>query len=309
MRARTALARASHRLSTRVAPTYGYEGAFFLGAHPARGRVALAAKDFATDDALVVEAPLVQHRTVANVGARCDACLRRTVRGERFCSSACASSAWARYEEERGVDLREAEAYCRAAGVKFPLVIARAASMIASGSTALRGKLDNLVAAAGAGENPPEVWLEERALLRRAFANAREALDVLTPEWYARTASRLRLNSFRVEIPVEADELSGGVDFRALMASGLDAIARGGASGTAAYSASSYFNHSCAPNAHPRWENGDSTITIRALRPITAGEELFITYVDANESRESRRARLRQSYGFECACERCLAGE
>ena len=309
MRARRALARACRALSTRVAPTYGHDGAFFLGVSADRGRVALAARDFATDDALVVETPLVSHPTLANVGARCDACLRRTIGGERFCSSACATSAWARYEAARGVDLREAEARCREAGVKFPLVIARAASMIASGSSALRDKLENLVVAEGVGENPPEVWLEERATLRRAFANAPEALDVLTPEWYARTASRLRLNSFRVEIPPEAEELSGTVDFKALMASGLDAIARGGASGTATYPTASYFNHSCAPNAHPRWEHGDSTITIRALRPITAGEELFITYVDANESRASRRARLRESYGFHCACARCVADD
>jgi len=42
-----------------------------------------------------------------------------------------------------------------------------------------------------------------------------------------------------------------------------------------------------------------------ARRPIAAGEELSITYMDSSRPFAERRARLLHGYGFECACAKC----
>lgn len=82
--------------------------------------------------------------------------------------------------------------------------------------------------------------------------------------------------------------------------------------------ASSYafFNHSCRPNA--AWEVRPSTsrpgeyfVEIRTLRPIRAGGEIFISYLEDIEkmSLEARRTELRSWFGADCTCPRCTADE
>ena len=69
----------------------------------------------------------------------------------------------------------------------------------------------------------------------------------------------------------------------------------------------SIFNHGCAANCikySPETENGPSEI--RALRPIKAGEELIISYLDPVEMPTSaRRQQLLGQFGFTCHCEWC----
>ena len=52
--------------------------------------------------------------------------------------------------------------------------------------------------------------------------------------------------------------------------------------GTALYTLPSMLNHSCDPSVDAVWDNGDATLTLRARREIDAGEELTITYIDAD---------------------------
>lgn len=67
----------------------------------------------------------------------------------------------------------------------------------------------------------------------------------------------------------------------------------------------SYFNHSCSPNLFNFFDwNSAKLIT---SRPIRAGEQLCIAYqtFDQNAHKAKRRAILRNSWRFECNCERC----
>ncbi|KAF4636889.1 hypothetical protein G7Y89_g1188 [Cudoniella acicularis] len=66
-------------------------------------------------------------------------------------------------------------------------------------------------------------------------------------------------------------------------------------------------NHSCIPNSFIMFDG--RCILLMALNPIKAGESLFISYVDFTQSREVRRAELRQRYFFECNCKKCLHDE
>jgi hypothetical protein len=87
-------------------------------------------------------------------------------------------------------------------------------------------------------------------------------------------------------------------------------------------------NHSCDPNVAARLlvpsggEEGAAVaasaaaaaaatpapeIVFTALRPIAAGEELSVSYIDSTRSFAERRERLAATYAFHCTCARCRA--
>lgn len=76
--------------------------------------------------------------------------------------------------------------------------------------------------------------------------------------------------------------------------------------GTAFFPLQSCMNHSCIPNAKAfkREEDRDGQATIIALKPISKGEEITISYIDEDLSYEERQALL-EDYGFRCKCPRC----
>ncbi|KAF8637560.1 hypothetical protein AX17_002746 [Amanita inopinata Kibby_2008] len=64
-------------------------------------------------------------------------------------------------------------------------------------------------------------------------------------------------------------------------------------------------NHSCSPNAAHKWDVVSFASSLYALRDIRAGEEVCITYTDITAPRQTRRAKLKKSYGFWCNCQAC----
>ena len=76
--------------------------------------------------------------------------------------------------------------------------------------------------------------------------------------------------------------------------------------GYALWPEASFFNHSCGPNVAKKrtgrsWE-------FWLLRDVKAGQELTISYLGGEENElgfAERRRRLRNTWGFECQCERC----
>ncbi|OEL12783.1 Histone-lysine N-methyltransferase ATXR2 [Dichanthelium oligosanthes] len=76
--------------------------------------------------------------------------------------------------------------------------------------------------------------------------------------------------------------------------------------GTAFFPLQSCMNHSCCPNAKAfkRDEDKDGHAVILALKPISKGEEITISYIDEDLSYEERQAQL-ADYGFTCACSKC----
>ena len=76
--------------------------------------------------------------------------------------------------------------------------------------------------------------------------------------------------------------------------------------GNALYNATSYFNHSCNPNAVLSFKGAE--VSLRASRLIERGDEVTIAYTDTYRPREMRRAVLRATKGFVCRCARCASG-
>jgi SET domain-containing protein len=68
----------------------------------------------------------------------------------------------------------------------------------------------------------------------------------------------------------------------------------------------SSLNHACDPTCDVSFSGG-AEARIRARRALNSGDELTIAYVNEQLPRAERRARLREHYGFECACRRCSA--
>lgn len=64
------------------------------------------------------------------------------------------------------------------------------------------------------------------------------------------------------------------------------------------------FNHSCDPNC-VWFVNNDGDLTVRTLKPVSAGEALTITYWDLHEVTAVRRRRLEEEFHFRCLCSRC----
>jgi tetratricopeptide (TPR) repeat protein len=65
-----------------------------------------------------------------------------------------------------------------------------------------------------------------------------------------------------------------------------------------------YINHSCIANLGKEFV-GDLMV-LRATRPITAGEEIFISY-DGSSDYDARKTALMTTWGFECNCALCAA--
>lgn len=65
-----------------------------------------------------------------------------------------------------------------------------------------------------------------------------------------------------------------------------------------------FLNHSCLPNAHNNWNADTKRETIHAIRDINAGEEITIPY-NQDGSSTSRRAHLKEKFGFDCNCNLC----
>jgi len=72
---------------------------------------------------------------------------------------------------------------------------------------------------------------------------------------------------------------------------------------------SCFINHSCEPNlfiATP--VVSDKGIRFCSSKPIKAGEELFISYIEGQElNHHDRNTLLKETYGFECKCPACLS--
>lgn len=73
------------------------------------------------------------------------------------------------------------------------------------------------------------------------------------------------------------------------------------------YPTISLINHSCLPNAHNNWNSEAQCETIYAIRNIQAGEEITISYYseEKDSSSDSRRAYLKDHFGFDCDCKVC----
>lgn len=79
--------------------------------------------------------------------------------------------------------------------------------------------------------------------------------------------------------------------------------------GSGLFAKQSTINHSCEPNAAVEFPFNNHELVVNAGRDISAGEEIFISYIDEcdlERSRHSRNKILRENYLFNCDCMKCM---
>jgi hypothetical protein len=64
-------------------------------------------------------------------------------------------------------------------------------------------------------------------------------------------------------------------------------------------------NHACRPNAHARFIPKTLHMEIKALRDISPGEEISISYGKIDLKHAERQNLYKQAWGFTCTCEMC----
>lgn len=106
--------------------------------------------------------------------------------------------------------------------------------------------------------------------------------------------ARVQLDAFIDELYGKIEEVSG--DFINCEGVGL-------------YRLQSACNHSCDPEAEIVFEHSDSTLTLKALKDISSGSEIHISYLgecELHRSRHSRQKVLAENYLFHCCCLKCV---
>eukprot|EP00879_Flechtneria_rotunda_P020915 GHRR01022022.1.p1 GENE.GHRR01022022.1~~GHRR01022022.1.p1 ORF type:complete len:356 (+),score=153.42 GHRR01022022.1:854-1921(+) len=160
---------------------------------------------------------------------------------------------------------------------------------------------------------PPTPWETAHKLLVDALRSAAgvceeqqqaaqlaAALKDVHLDWYVAVMARLHINTFKVDA-VMAIDWDGG-----MAAAAAAMLQQGGSSsGSALYLLASMYNHSCEPNVNVTFPGSNSTAVFTAARPISGGEQLFISYIDADQEVGMRQEYLAFVYGFRCRCVRC----
>lgn len=65
-------------------------------------------------------------------------------------------------------------------------------------------------------------------------------------------------------------------------------------------------NHSCDYNSVVVFDGEE--LSVKAVRPIKKGEQIFISYIDTTYPYDTRRKELSERYFFHCRCSKCLLG-
>ncbi|XP_059668559.1 histone-lysine N-methyltransferase ATXR4 [Cornus florida] len=272
------------------------------------GRGVFATRRIGTGELIHTAKPIVSHPSLSSIHGTCYFCLKRLgnktsslAEGVSFCSQECREQYKDYYEVEKMADWSSYNDYCRAQGLKYPLLVKRLACMVISGVASA----DDLDILQPAILSPEMTFMIEKefCLLKSVFNNALitgEKTAFLTEQWYNGVLARIRINAFRIE-------LVGGM-YEDLLSAASASVEAEAAVGNAVYMLPSFYNHDCDPNVHIIWiENVDARL--KALRDIEAGEELRICYIDASMDHGARQTILSEGFGFQCRCPRCLSGD
>eukprot|EP00898_Chlorokybus_atmophyticus_P002744 jgi/Chlat1/3470/Chrsp23S03667 len=131
---------------------------------------------------------------------------------------------------------------------------------------------------------------------RRVYEAVAEAVgrEKVTEEEAASLLRKDRCNSYGI---MARSSPSGDRDIRA---SGV-------------YASAALLNHDCLPNVcrFDRFDDptcgpdSNTVVEIRAMHDVVEGTELVMSYFPINQTYAQRQRRLKEEYGFDCACQRC----
>ncbi|ELR22218.1 SET domain containing protein [Acanthamoeba castellanii str. Neff] len=265
-----------------------------------RGRAIVARHNITKGQLITAEKPFVSYLSerVETHGAahppkptRCDHCMRGLppAAAKAAQHNNPAGLLLARYHEaicELGKEVREMEIHCSKDKRKFPLLAMRTMARILLNFRDT-GSLDATwvpLQVLGFAKQKPELWTQDYDVFKRCFIHNEDQADFFSYEWYCRMMQIFYINSVSVTMDSTQQNVGAGL-----------------------YILSSFYNHSCVPNTRSSYPE-NNTWHVYASKPIEAGQEIFISYVDhmkSNKTVETRRQHLYNHYGFWCECPRC----
>ncbi|KAL5615596.1 hypothetical protein BROUX41_005635 [Berkeleyomyces rouxiae] len=254
-----------------------------------RGRCLRATASFEPGAHIAVfRDPLLAIPSSPVLGTQCSYCLRadrpiRLCTGCRalsYCSVDCQRAAWKPASAGGAGHKKECPvlklALARSGGQPLPTPT-RALLTVMLGGKASEDRVKKLVGNVDGFKKNPKAWEDIRLQAYAALAYSKVAGPEKT-ELYADVMCKILTNTFNAYDPDMGDS-SVFLEPTLAMA-----------------------NHSCVPNAVVQIEGREAVLI--AERPITAGDEIFISYIDPASCLLRRREDLRQ-YHFTCTCTRC----
>lgn len=280
-----------------------------------RGHGLIAAHDFSPRAQLLfVQRPLILALESSQLQITCYACLRsqdaqvasdgsqpedidlktcagcRTV---RFCNKACQKHAWIAYHKHECKIFAKLQPRILPTTVRgiMRILLQRKNGLVTDEEweqlAGLESHQEDL--STSGGERWQDISLMSKAI--QTYSGTSESLDTIV-----RLCCTMMVNSFTLTSPT--------FDPMGIVLDPLPAM----------------MNHSCDPNAVVRFDITSSpkpkpipkvhhgSISIHALRPISKGEEIHVTYIDATVGFERRQADLQSRYFFTCDCPTCQSG-
>jgi len=73
------------------------------------------------------------------------------------------------------------------------------------------------------------------------------------------------------------------------------------------YNEISFCAHNCRPNVALQPLDIGGPLRLFAVRHLSPGDELTMTFIAPNLSKDERRSQLKEKYGIDCKCRRCLS--
>lgn len=299
--------------SQAVPPSVGLPDGIEKRSIHGRGHGLFATRDFVPrEQILFIKTPLISALETSQLQTTCYACLRsgeaQTIsntsnetegielktctgcRTVRFCNKACQRTAWKSHHKH------ECPIYAKLQPRILPptvrgvmrLLLQRQHDQLRDEDWSQLFELEShqeQLSQAG-GEKWENIFLMTKAL--KTYSNSPESIDTIV-----RICCTMMVNSFALTTPT------------------MDPI------GVVMHPLPALINHSCKPNVFVRFDMSTETrvspppkihhgsISIHALKPIKAGEELRITYIDATTDVSRRRSELKERYFFDCDCPAC----
>ncbi|KAI9005725.1 hypothetical protein DFJ74DRAFT_398649 [Hyaloraphidium curvatum] len=219
---------------------------------------------------------------------------------ELFCSVPCRDAALSRYNKFLSSPRRSWPALfsaCQTSGRVYPLLVSRLMALVLLNLSRTRTYSDPTADLVYDKEHSKDDSVADYGVVTRTILTEQGQSSLFNLTFFLRKASMLNLNAISITMP-GPDGLWERV-------------------GTGIFMETSMINHACNPNLDVQFSAGMDgqpvMLHATANRDIREGDQLFISYVDADTGIfadvDQRQAFLRAAYGFQCRCERCTTGK
>lgn len=295
---------------------------------PNKGHGLVATQDIATGTVVLSETPVAAIRATDSVCSRCLSQLSNTLdpllqcqqcNAAQYCSAECASSdlpvhrLLCRCQHTNTIVGTDSDGDSKLTTLTNQLVTTYITQIMSAGRQKQQQSSDATVAPV----TPNTVWhqcLQHLCYMRLSAndthitnytrllqqlahkLNMRESIlqQIVPIEMYLRILGIIHLNTFAV---FNSSEAGAAASEQQQIGSSLFATA-------------SLLNHACQPNVQMQWTNQQSPSSKSyaqyvATRPVMAGAELTVSYLDDSWPLQQRQEHLSWAYGFQCECDRC----